>query len=108
MSKIIYNKLVRDRIPEIIESAGKQYETEVMSEDEYVLALRQKLVEEALEAQKADLESIAIEIADLYEVIDALLAIHGLNNEEIIALQAKRRTERGAFGKRLKLLWSGT
>jgi predicted house-cleaning noncanonical NTP pyrophosphatase (MazG superfamily) len=63
-----YNKLVRDRIPEIIQAAGQEYATEVMSLEEYQQALREKLIEEAQEA--ADASDLISELADLYEVMD--------------------------------------
>ncbi|MBN2147987.1 MAG: nucleoside triphosphate pyrophosphohydrolase [Anaerolineales bacterium] len=107
MNKIVYNKLIRDRIPEIIHAAGKECETEVMAEAEYTQALRDKLVEEALEAQKASPADLATELADLYEVMDALMAAHGLSPEQVRQLQAARREERGGFEKRLRLVWSG-
>ena len=102
-----YNKLIRDRIPEIIHAAGKQCETEVMPEAEYLQALRDKLVEEALEVQKAAPADLATELADICEVMDALMAAYGISPEQVRLLQAARREERGAFEKRLKLIWSG-
>jgi predicted house-cleaning noncanonical NTP pyrophosphatase (MazG superfamily) len=45
------------------------------------------------------------EIVDLYEVVGALLAVYGINQEEVLAVQAQRRNERGAFECRLELLW---
>ena len=69
----IYNKLVRDRIPEIIAADGRQFATEIMNEDEYRRALLAKLVEEAQEVASAEVDEIAKEIADLCEVIDALV-----------------------------------
>ncbi|HNT24166.1 MAG TPA: nucleoside triphosphate pyrophosphohydrolase [Anaerolineales bacterium] len=107
MSKTIYNKLIRDRIPEIIRADGKQYEIETMPEAEYVQALREKLVEEALEAQKAEGNDLIKELADLGEVMDALMAYYGIGHEQVDRVQTARRNERGAFEKRLKLIWSG-
>ncbi len=101
-----YNKLIRDRIPEIIHAAGKQCETEVMPEAEYIQALRDKLVEEALEAQKVEPADLATELADICEVMDALRAVYGITQEQVSQLQAARRDERGAFEKRLRLLWT--
>jgi len=69
-----YNKLVRDRIPEIIRSGGKQCGIETMPEAEYRQALLQKLVEEAQEARQAAPDELITELADLQEVIAALLA----------------------------------
>ena len=49
--RIEYNKLIRDRIPEIIKEAGKTYSVVVMDDDEYKRSLLEKLLEEAKEAQ---------------------------------------------------------
>ena len=46
MKEILYNKLVRDKIPQIIEEAGKQYETKILSDTEYLEMLDKKLDEE--------------------------------------------------------------
>jgi len=101
-----YNKLVRDRIPEIIAADGRQCRTEIMSDDEYRQALLVKLVEEAQEVAAADRDELVKEIADLYEVIDALIIAFDLDREAVIATQQKRRDERGGFEKRIKLLWT--
>jgi predicted house-cleaning noncanonical NTP pyrophosphatase (MazG superfamily) len=100
-----YNKLVRDRIPEIIAADGRQCSTEVMSEDEYRRALLAKLVEEARESAEAEPGDLVKELADLYEVIDALLVAFHLDKDAILALQQKRRVHRGGFKNRIKLLW---
>jgi predicted house-cleaning noncanonical NTP pyrophosphatase (MazG superfamily) len=65
--------LVRDRIPEIIRQNGIECEIAVLSEAEYRQALRQKLMEESVEAAEAEGENLVAELADLYEVIDALM-----------------------------------
>ena len=63
-----HNKLVRDRIPEIISKSGIEYQTITLSEQEYQQALRQKLIEEAQEAATANNADLAIEIADLLDI----------------------------------------
>lgn len=101
-----YKKLVRDRIPEIISEAGKECKTETFSEIQYRFALRDKLIEEALEV-KAVLndEDLIKELADLFEVIEAILQESGISKEAVLAEQKKRRNERGGFEKRIKLIW---
>ncbi|HEY9807824.1 MAG TPA: nucleoside triphosphate pyrophosphohydrolase [Halomicronema sp.] len=101
-----YKKLVRDRIPEIIREAGKECKTETFSEIQYSFALRDKLIEEALEV-KAVLndEDLIKELADLFEVIEAILQESGISKEAVLAEQKKRRNERGGFEKRIKLIW---
>lgn len=100
-----YHKLVRDRIPELIERDGKSYEVRVLDEASYRDALRKKVVEEAGEIAEAPESDLPKEIADLYEVLDGLINAYGLSTEDIRELQAKRRQDRGGFDGRLELLW---
>jgi len=101
-----YNKLVRDRIPEIICQDGRQCGVEVMPEDEYVQGLKDKLVEEAQEAAAARTEDMVKELADLYEVVDALMAACRIDRQVVLAKQEERRQSRGGFDQRLRLLWT--
>ena len=101
-----YNKLVRDFIPEIIRQSGNQCEVAIMSEAEFRQALREKLLEEAQEAAGASPQDLVSELADLQEVIDALLAVYGISREEVLTEQRRKRTERGGFQQRLRLLWT--
>ncbi|MEO1147949.1 MAG: nucleoside triphosphate pyrophosphohydrolase [Cyanobacteria bacterium J06638_22] len=99
------NKLVRDRIPEIIHAAGNTCEIEVLSDEDYKVALRDKLMEEAKEAAATeDVETMMTELADLYEVITALMAAYKISPEDVRTKQMWRREQRGAFRKRIRLL----
>ena len=73
-----YNKLVRDRIPGIIQGEGRECVTAFMSGSEYKTALHAKLIEEAQEVQAAEPGHLATELADVYEVLDALLTVHNI------------------------------
>ncbi|MEK0180441.1 MAG: nucleotide pyrophosphohydrolase [Oscillatoriales cyanobacterium] len=99
-----YHKLVRDRIPEIIRENGIECEVTVLSDAEYSQALRQKLMEESGEAAEAEGEDLVAELADLYEVIDALMASSGISGDRILKAQVKRREERGGFAQKIMLL----
>ncbi|MCC3438974.1 MAG: nucleotide pyrophosphohydrolase [Oscillatoriales cyanobacterium] len=99
-----YYKLVRDRIPDIIRESGNECETAVLSDEEYRQALRQKLIEEAAEAAAADKDNLVAELADLYEVIDALMLSYGISGDRILNAQAKRRENRGGFAQKIMLL----
>lgn len=103
----IHNKLVRDRIPEIIQAAGKQCAIETMDEEDFHQALRAKLVEEAQEAAVADSIGLVTEFADLYEVMDTLMAACGIDRQAVLVEQKRRQIERGGFNRRIRLLWSG-
>lgn len=100
-----YNKLVRDRIPEIIRLSGRQCAVEVYSEEEYKTALLEKLVEEAHEARAASPCDLPTELADLLEVIEAIVDAYGLDWEEVREIQRSRALERGKFEQHLRLLW---
>ena len=64
------------------------------------------LIEEAGEAANASEEDLATELADLQEVVDALISARGLTRSAVRSLQEQRRAERGAFSRRLRLLWT--
>ncbi|MBI2056518.1 MAG: nucleoside triphosphate pyrophosphohydrolase [Candidatus Sungbacteria bacterium] len=98
----IFKKLIRDKIPEIMEREGKKLSTRVLTDDkEYIEALLRKMIEEVQELRHGD--DPREKIAYLYEIIDALIAAHGFNKEEIFAVRKTRYKERGGFDKRLFL-----
>jgi predicted house-cleaning noncanonical NTP pyrophosphatase (MazG superfamily) len=96
----IYNKLVRDRIPEIVAASGKQARFRTLEPDEYMIHLQQKLAEEMAEYQA---DKSLEELADLVEVAQAIAAAQGLTWEQFEALRRKKREERGGFALRLLL-----
>ena len=95
-----YNKLVRDRIPEIIQAAGKRCIVEVLSDQEYLYFLDQKLNEELAEYQES--KSLE-ELADLLEVMRAVVKARGWSWEELERLYTDKAEKRGTFDKRLLL-----
>ncbi len=101
-------KLIRDKIPEIIEQSGNQCEWIVLSDAEYEEALYQKLIEEATEVVTAPREELVKELADLYEVIDALLAVTNIEEITVFEMQKQRREARGGFEKKIQLLSTST
>ena len=108
MNRIVYNKLIRDRIPEIIEKNGKNYKTSVLSDSEFLDALFDKLLEEskeACEARTGEPGDIEKEISDIYEIIDTVINVLNLDKESILELQSERRNARGGFKNQLKLIW---
>tara|TARA_R110000824_G_C14684512_1_gene620656 strand:- start:143 stop:451 length:309 start_codon:yes stop_codon:yes gene_type:complete len=89
-----YNKLVRDKIPEIIESQGKQCKVYVATGKDYQNRLKDKLIEEA----KEFFENPCVEeLADVQEVIDALQEVH---RWDVTGARFKKSYERGGFWKR--------
>lgn len=95
-----YNKLVRDRIPEIIEHKGGKCTTEILSDADYLKMLDAKLDEEAAEYHKdQNLE----ELADLLEVIYAITIARGYTISDLERIRAAKASERGAFEKKILL-----
>lgn len=101
----IFNKLVRDKIPEIIKERRDTPKTRILNNNEYRLELLKKLVEESKEALEAkdNKEDLIKELGDLLEVIDSTIKAFDLNLEDILILKNKRRQERGGFNKQIFL-----
>ena len=95
-----YHKLVRDRIPEIIESDGKICDWETLSDADYLRLLEEKLNEELAEYQQS--KSLE-ELADLLEVIQAVLKARGWTWEELEQVRAEKAAKRGGFEKKILL-----
>ncbi|MDB5163525.1 MAG: phosphoribosyl-ATP pyrophosphohydrolase [Candidatus Saccharibacteria bacterium] len=98
-----YPKLVRDKIPEIVESQGKKAKIKVLTDDnEYLEALLSKLIEEANELALAETEeNQAEELADVMEVIESILILKRLSLNDIAQVQEQKREKRGGFKERL-------
>ena len=95
-----YDKLVRDRIPEIIESSGRICVTEILSDEDYLRMLDAKLDEEMAEYHaNQNIE----ELADLMEVIRTCAVSRGFTIEELEQVRAEKAAERGGFEKRILL-----
>ena len=101
MSIIRHEKLVRDRIPEIIAEAGKTFRTRILPEAEYIAALDAKLNEELAEYQA---EHSMEELADLLEVMMAAAAARGYTFAEVEAIRRSKAEQRGGFEKRIFLI----
>lgn len=96
MSK--YQKLVRDKIPEIIRENGEVPVTKELKGEQYKQALMDKLLEEASEVVEAGIhEELIKEIGDVQEVLAAIVKAHGLDSDEIEKLRRERAESRGAF-----------
>ena len=96
----VYNKLVRDKIPENIEADGKFCKTRILSDEEYITSLEAKLNEEVAEYQAdKNLE----EMADVLEVLQAICIARGYSLDELESLRTKKANERGGFAKKIFL-----
>ena len=101
----IYNKLVRDRIPEIIEGTGKKFSTRTLDQSEFIKKLRKKSFEELEEYMNADNNEEALEeLADLLEVIHAIAETHGGSIEKVEELRKKKAEKRGGFKEKIFLI----
>lgn len=96
----VYDKLVRDRIPEIIESSGNKCEIEVVSDEialEYLYKKLNEEVSELLEDKNLD------EIVDVMEVLFAIGSKYGYSEEDVLNRRNEKRDSRGGFEDNLIL-----
>lgn len=96
-----FEKLVRDKIPAIIEADGGQAVTRVLSDEEYRACLEKKLDEEVAEYHDSgELE----ELADVLEVVCALARCQGHSAEELLSVYQEKHDRRGGFSQRIFLI----
>lgn len=101
MSEKVYDKLVRDKIPEIIEKSNKKLEIEIVSKEVLLDLLNKKLTEEVNEyLESKDVE----ELADILEVIHGILENKNITFDELEKIRLNKKAERGGFSKGIKLL----
>jgi predicted house-cleaning noncanonical NTP pyrophosphatase (MazG superfamily) len=101
----IYNKLVRDNIPQVIAASGLDCRTRILTDDEYRKELNNKLREETEEYFRAESPQEALEeLVDLLELIRALARVHGADWEQLEALRAGKAEARGGFDMRVFLI----
>lgn len=100
----IYNKLVRDKIPKIIEKTGKAYTTSILNDEQYIEELKNKITEELEEYTKANNDREAVEeLADILEVINALALHLGSTIEEVEKIRKMKAEKRGGFQEKVFL-----
>ncbi len=96
-----YNKLIRDRIPEILENKGVNFSSHIADDTEYWKKLKLKIVEEATEFAKDD--NAKEELADILEVMHAILDHKNITFESIEEIRLKKKRDRGGFAKKIIL-----
>lgn len=99
----VYNKLVRDNIPSIIESKGEKPITRILNEKEYKEELEKKLYEEYQEVIEASGDDRIMELADMVEVISFLAQLENKSLSDVILAASKKSEKRGAFNDRIFL-----
>lgn len=97
----VYNKLIRDKIPAIIQQTGSKANTCILSDEEYRVCLERKLDEEVGEFHR---DHTVEELADILEVVYALAATYGCSREQLeVTYQTKHETK-GGFERKLFLI----
>lgn len=99
----IYNKLVRDNIPKIIEEKNETPIIRILNDAEYKEALEKKLYEEYKEVLEANESDRVEELADMLEVIKSLASLENKSLDDVIALMNSKSEKRGSFKERIFL-----
>ena len=96
-----YNKVVRDKIPEIIAESGKKFNIKHLDDESFLAELEKKLIEEVNEySESKDVE----ELADLLEVIYRISELRGVNSEKLDKIRKDKAEKRGKFDSNLFLI----
>jgi len=96
----VYNKLVRDKIPEIIQLSGRTASIEVLEDLDYRESLNKKLLEEVNEFIE---DQTTEELADIVEVIEAILRYRQVKKETFNEMKADKKSKRGGFEGKIYL-----
>lgn len=100
-----YNKLVRDKIPEVIHETGKTCRVRTLSNEEYLTELQKKCKEELEEYLSSSNDEDAVEeLADLLELIHTLALVHGSEPEKLEKVRLNKANKRGGFQEKLFLI----
>jgi len=99
--KKVYNKAVRDKIPEIIEAAGKKCLIKRMADDKFLIELEKKLTEELEEYRKSLSPE---ELCDIIEISMRIAELRGVSNSEFQRIREKKNSGRGRFSKNIFLV----
>lgn len=101
-----HRKLIKDKIPQIMDQRGADYEVRTMSKGEFKGELRRKLVEEAKEIVKANKSELLGELADVLQIFTSILEIENLRMRDVRKTMTDKKKRTGAFKKRIFLKWS--
>ncbi len=99
----VYNKLVRDNIPNIIKAKGEEPIIKVLDDKTYKKELEKKLCEEYEEVLEASGEERVEELADMLEIIKALAKLENKTLDDVIECANIKAEKRGAFEKKIFL-----
>jgi predicted house-cleaning noncanonical NTP pyrophosphatase (MazG superfamily) len=97
----VYNKAIRDKIPEIIQKDGFSCNVETMSDEKFLVEMEKKLSEEVAEYQN---DKNPEELADILEVIYRIAKLKGISKEQLEKIRLDKVEKRGSFEKNLFLV----
>jgi predicted house-cleaning noncanonical NTP pyrophosphatase (MazG superfamily) len=97
----IYNKAIRDKIPEIIQATGKSCSVITMADSDFLPQMEKKLSEEVDEYRQTKLPE---ELADILEVVYRIAELRGINKEELEKIRQTKEAKRGSFSRNLFLI----
>ncbi|MEK4453435.1 nucleoside triphosphate pyrophosphohydrolase [Paenibacillus sp. FSL L8-0506] len=100
----VYEKLVRDKIPQIIEASGSKCEIRILENFEHEDSLKTKMQEELKEFLDASEDHQLEELADLVEVIHSFVRSKGVGVEELERIRKAKHEERGGFDEKIMLM----
>lgn len=104
MKRKTYNKLIRDKIPEIIKKDNAIPKVSVLDEKKFTVALKEKLVEEAKELLEAETsEDILNELSDVLELVESIATNNKLTIADVEKQKLVKKEKRGGFEKKLFL-----
>jgi predicted house-cleaning noncanonical NTP pyrophosphatase (MazG superfamily) len=105
--RVVYNKLVRDKIPDHLRKKGILHKSSPIRRKEQILgSLFRKLHEEVDELKNAKGEGRVSEFADVFEVLEEIARESGIKTQRIRRVQKKKRSEKGGFQKKILLYWT--
>ena len=100
----IFNKLVRDNIPDIITSNGEESVTRILADEEYKVELYKKLLEEANEViSSKNSDETLEELADVLEILRSIAELNGKKLDDVLKNANQKKLKRGGFEKRIFL-----
>ncbi len=101
----VYNKLVRDLIPQVIEKSGSKFSTRILDKSEHLTEIKNKLYEEVKEFEATDNRKDALEeLADILELIHAALPVHEATYQELEQIRLAKKKKRGGFKEGIYLI----
>ncbi len=106
-NKIIYDKLIRDHVPGIMDGKSVRYQIHELDEGRYRLELFRKVQEEAAEiTPDLSRERLIEELCDLRAVVDAVCELEQINPDELTAAMLQNMSKKGGFSKKIFLEWT--